>query len=86
MRGLILIIGVKEFFCIRMDNINKFNFVQNMGVNKQERVFSNRTGKEDKSVRILASKCLQLWGFGTHERCWRGGGEGGKKDQNELKF
>ena len=55
-------------FCIRMDKNNKFNFVQNIRVNKQERVFSKRTGKEVKSVKILASKCLQLWGFGTRMR------------------
>ena len=64
--------------CIRMDKNNKFNFVQNMRVNKQERVFRKRTGKEVKNVKILASKCLQLWGFGTHGE--RGGG--GKNDQN----
>ena len=32
--------------CIRMDKNNKFNFVQNIRVNKEERVFSKRTGKE----------------------------------------
>ena len=52
-------------FCIRMDKNNKFNFVQNIRVNKQERVFNKRAGKEVKIVKILASKYLQLWGFGT---------------------
>ena len=58
-----------------MDKNNKFNFVQNMRVNKQEMVFSNRTGKEVRSVKILASKCLQLWGFITS-------GGGGKNYQD----
>ena len=66
-------------FCIRMDKNNEFSFVQNIRVNKQERVFSKRTGKEVKSVKILSSKCLQLWGFGTR---WGGGGGEGGDDQN----
>ena len=58
-------------FCIRTDKNYKSKFVQNIRVNKQERVFSKRIGKEVKSVKILVSKCLQLWGFGT-----RAGGRG----------
>ena len=68
-------------FCIRMDKNNKFNFVQNIGVNKQERVFSKRTVKEIKSVKLLASN---FWGFVTHGG--GGGGRGAKNDQNYLKF
>ena len=37
--------------CIRMDK-NKFNFVQSIRVNKQERVISKRKGKEVKCQNI----------------------------------
>ena len=53
-------------FPIRKDKNNKFNFVQHIRVNKQDRVFSKITGKELKSIQKIASKHiaynLKVWG------------------------